>query len=104
MLQRANWFSIFIECLGAGGSLGITCILSGFQAIAISPSRSQWMELKAKTRKDIRFSIVLCWTLYMLVNGIVPLYITDMRENQNYIEERSMGTAPGSFLTELYPY
>lgn len=89
MLQGANWFSIFIECLGVGGgSLGTTCILSGFQAITISPSRFQWTELKAKTHKYIRFSIVLCWTLYMLVNGIVPLYITDMRENQNYIEER----------------
>ncbi|KAF5929502.1 hypothetical protein HPG69_007255 [Diceros bicornis minor] len=78
----------YLHRMARGASLGTTCILSGFQAITISPSRPQWIELKANASKYIRFSIY--HTLHMLVNSIVPLYITDTRESQNHTERKDL--------------
>ncbi|KAM9034751.1 vomeronasal type-1 receptor 1-like [Sarcophilus harrisii] len=49
-------------------SLSITCLLSGFQVITISPSNSKWTELKFHTRKYIVHSCFLCWCFYLMIN------------------------------------
>lgn len=79
-------------------SLGTTCILSGVQAITISPSRPQWMEVKANASKYIRFSIIICWMLHMLVNSIIPLYIVDTRKSQNHTERKDLGYCSSTII------
>lgn len=86
----------YLHRVARGVSLGTTCILSGFQAITVSPSRHQWMKLKAKAPKYIRFCAIICWTLHMLVRGIVPLHITDGSERQNHTKTMDLGYCSGT--------
>nr|XP_044614946.1 vomeronasal type-1 receptor 4-like [Equus asinus] len=64
----------YVQRVGRSASIGITCLLSVFQTIMISPMNSCWKNLKLKAPKYIGFSISLCWVLYVFVNLIVPMY------------------------------
>ncbi|XP_069919497.1 vomeronasal type-1 receptor 4-like [Oryctolagus cuniculus] len=81
---------LYVHRVARGASLSATSLLSGFQAITISLSSPQWMELKVKALKSIRLSILLCWTLHLLVNSIVPMYIIVMGESNNNTEKRDL--------------
>ncbi|XP_044541088.1 vomeronasal type-1 receptor 1-like, partial [Gracilinanus agilis] len=64
-------------------SLSMTCFLSGFQAIAISPSTSRYIKLKNRTQKSIIPCSVLCWISHLILNSIILLTIKGTRTTRN---------------------
>ncbi|XP_036603198.1 vomeronasal type-1 receptor 1-like [Trichosurus vulpecula] len=58
----------YLHRVARGLSLSITCLLSGFQAIIISPHNPRWIKLKARVPRYIMPSILLCWIFHMLQN------------------------------------
>nr|XP_051691208.1 vomeronasal 1 receptor oryCunV1R1581 isoform X1 [Oryctolagus cuniculus] len=88
----------YVHRVARGVSQSATSLLSGFQAITISPNSPQWMELKVKALKSVRLSIVLCWTLHLLVNSIVPMYITAMGESNNLTGKKDLGYCSGIII------
>ncbi|XP_043850006.1 vomeronasal type-1 receptor 4-like [Dromiciops gliroides] len=71
-------------------SLSMTCLLSGFQAITISPNTSNWAELKARTPTYLIPSSLCFWTFHLLLNIFIfwgirgPNYTRNMTEIQHY--------------------
>ncbi|NP_001160300.1 vomeronasal 1 receptor monDomV1R1248 [Monodelphis domestica] len=65
----------YIHRVARGLSLSTTCLLSGFQAITISPMSSGWAELKTRVPKCIIPSCLLCWILNLLTNCIILVYM-----------------------------
>ena len=80
----------YLHRIGRGVSIGSTCLLSAFQAITISPQNARGTKLKRKALKYIDFSIFLCWTIYMLVNIICPIYVTGKRNNVSISMRRDL--------------
>ncbi|KAM5236272.1 vomeronasal type-1 receptor 3-like [Ctenodactylus gundi] len=74
----------YIHSLGRGVCFGTTCLLSVFQAIAISPSTSRWVELKARAPRYMTTSIVLCWVLQLLLNLTFAVNITRKLKNASF--------------------
>ncbi|NP_001160718.1 vomeronasal 1 receptor oryCunV1R1559 [Oryctolagus cuniculus] len=64
-------------------SIGSTCLLSVFQAITISPTCSRWMGLKVKAPKYVGPSTILCWSLNLMLNVMVPVHVTARWQNNN---------------------
>uniref|UniRef100_UPI001E1B4582 vomeronasal type-1 receptor 4-like n=1 Tax=Jaculus jaculus TaxID=51337 RepID=UPI001E1B4582 len=96
--------SLYIYRVGRGMSLSSTCLLSVFQAITMSPRNSCWKDLKVKAPKYVRFSISLCWILYVLVNFIFPLYLHTTRNIKNLTKKRDYeycSTIGSNKITEL---
>ncbi|XP_074076340.1 vomeronasal type-1 receptor 1-like [Macrotis lagotis] len=58
----------YLHRVGRELSLSITCILSGFQAIIISPHNPRWSKLKARVPRYILPSILICWVFHTLQN------------------------------------
>ncbi|XP_004619847.2 vomeronasal type-1 receptor 4-like [Sorex araneus] len=95
------WLHIFhdLECkflpyireVGRGVSIGTTCLLSVFQAITISPRGLWWGELKGKAPKCVRPSIILCWTVNLLVNVIYPLFLSHSSDSNATSNQKSFG-------------
>ncbi|XP_076994275.1 vomeronasal type-1 receptor 4-like [Tamandua tetradactyla] len=81
----------YLHRVGRGVSFGSTCLLNLIQLIIISPKNSRWAELKTKSPKSISSSILVCWILHMLVNIIVPLYLTGLRWNVNITGNKEYG-------------
>nr|AEF00913.1 vomeronasal type 1 receptor L1 [Mus musculus domesticus]AEF00915.1 vomeronasal type 1 receptor L1 [Mus musculus domesticus] len=73
-----------------GFSLGCTCLLSVFQAITISLNNSKSAQFKARAPKIISSSLVLCWSLCLLVNTFMILTVTDMKDKRNLTEFRQL--------------
>ena len=69
--------------MGRGVSIVIVCLLSVFQAITISPSKSWWAELKVKAPMYIGTSMYLSWVLYLLINIIILMFITGKRNHKS---------------------
>nr|XP_014683400.1 LOW QUALITY PROTEIN: vomeronasal type-1 receptor 4-like [Equus asinus] len=84
-------FFFYVHRVGRDVSIGTTCLLSVFQAIAISPLNSRWAELKVKAHKYIATSNIFCWILNMMLNIILPLYVTDKRNNTNVTQKTDYG-------------
>uniref|UniRef100_A0A8D2GPS1 Vomeronasal type-1 receptor n=1 Tax=Urocitellus parryii TaxID=9999 RepID=A0A8D2GPS1_UROPR len=82
---------LYIQRVGRSVSILITCLLSIFQNITISPMNSCWKDLKGRAPKYIGFSISLCWILYMVVNSIFPLYMFTKWSRKNTTEKRDHG-------------
>ncbi|XP_047383203.1 vomeronasal type-1 receptor 4-like [Sciurus carolinensis] len=82
---------LYIQRVGRSVSIAITCLLSIYQNITISPMNSCWKDLKGKAPKHIGFSISLCWILYMVVNFISPLYVLGKWSSENITEKRDCG-------------
>ncbi|XP_068944305.1 vomeronasal type-1 receptor 4-like [Petaurus breviceps papuanus] len=61
-------FIVYLQNVARSVSLSITCLLSGFQVITISPNNSRWAELKLQAPKCIVPSCFLCWCFYLLIN------------------------------------
>uniref|UniRef100_A0A8C3VX78 Vomeronasal type-1 receptor n=1 Tax=Catagonus wagneri TaxID=51154 RepID=A0A8C3VX78_9CETA len=70
-------FVPYLHRVSRNVSIGTTCSLSVFQVIMISPSDSRWAELKGKAPRYIGTFNMLCWTLNMILNILVPLYTTE---------------------------
>ncbi|XP_023560674.1 vomeronasal type-1 receptor 3-like [Octodon degus] len=80
--------------VGRAMSICITCLLSVFQTIVISPMNSCWKNLKIKVPKYIGFCMCLCWLLHMGINFIFPLcalHISGKSESRNITRIRHLG-------------
>ncbi|KAM5296232.1 vomeronasal type-1 receptor 4-like [Glossophaga mutica] len=84
-------FFPYLRGVGRGVSIGTTCLLSVFQAITISPTNSRWAGLKQKAPKYIVPLILVWWVLQMLVNVIIPLYMSGNLSNQNITKWKIWG-------------
>ncbi|KAM5296049.1 vomeronasal type-1 receptor 4-like isoform 1-T2 [Glossophaga mutica] len=82
-------FFPYLRGVGRGVSIGTACLLSVFQAITISPTNSRWAGLKQKAPKYIVPLILVWWVLQMLVNVIIPLYMSGNLSNQNITKGRT---------------
>ncbi|XP_036598829.1 vomeronasal type-1 receptor 4-like [Trichosurus vulpecula] len=67
-------------------SLGMTCILSVFQAITISPRTSNWARLKARAPKYLIPSSIFCWIFHLVFSSYIPGGIKGPRQNRNISE------------------
>ncbi|CAI9161023.1 unnamed protein product [Rangifer tarandus platyrhynchus] len=95
----------YLRGVGRGASIGITCILSVFQAITISPRNSRWAELKVKALKCVVPSIVLCWVVNMMLNIIYPIFVTEISSNKSITNRKSFNhcsTVPNDHYGETY--
>ncbi|XP_005342039.2 vomeronasal type-1 receptor 4 [Ictidomys tridecemlineatus] len=79
---------LYMQRVGRSVSIFITCLLSIFQNITISPMNSCWKALKGRAPKYIGFSISLCWILYLVVNSIFPLYVLGKWNRKNLTKKR----------------
>ncbi|XP_006903020.1 PREDICTED: vomeronasal type-1 receptor 1-like [Elephantulus edwardii] len=73
----------YLHRVSRGVSLSTTCLLSGFQAIKLSPDFSRWMELRMRSPKSIGFCCFLCWILHLLLNSTVPLRMCGPQNSTN---------------------
>ncbi|XP_062033621.1 vomeronasal type-1 receptor 4-like [Lepus europaeus] len=64
-------------------SIGSICLLSVFQAITISPTSSRWIKFKVKAPKYVGPSIILCWSLNLMLSVMVPMHVTGKWQNSN---------------------
>ncbi|XP_074130006.1 vomeronasal type-1 receptor 4-like [Sminthopsis crassicaudata] len=72
---------IYLQRVSRGLSLCNTCLLSVFQAITISSNNLKWAVLKAKVPKYIVLSCFFMWIVNLLVDAVVPLYVTGPKNN-----------------------
>ncbi|NP_001160706.2 vomeronasal 1 receptor oryCunV1R1545 [Oryctolagus cuniculus] len=72
-------------------STGTTCLLSISQTITISPRNSRWAVLKLKAHKYISPFNISCWMLYIILNVIVPVYMTGKRKDNNITKKVDHG-------------
>uniref|UniRef100_A0A8B9Y1H2 Vomeronasal type-1 receptor n=1 Tax=Bos mutus grunniens TaxID=30521 RepID=A0A8B9Y1H2_BOSMU len=84
-------FFPYVRVVGRGVSIGTTFLLSVFQAITISPRTAKWAELKVKALKCMVPSVILCWTLNMLVNAIYPMYMSGTLRNRSITNRKDLG-------------
>ena len=82
---------LYIQRVGRSLSIIITCLLSIFQNISISPMNSRRKYLKRRIPKYIGFSISFCWILYIVLNSIFPLYVFDKMSSENATNKRDLG-------------
>ncbi|KAF5917034.1 hypothetical protein HPG69_013958 [Diceros bicornis minor] len=73
--------------MAMGLTIGITCLLSVFQAITRSSRNSGRAELKVKVTNYVVLSSILCWILHMLVNFIFPMLVTGKRSKKSHKEK-----------------
>ncbi|XP_028637419.1 vomeronasal type-1 receptor 4-like [Grammomys surdaster] len=66
-----------------GMSLYAVCLLSCFQAITISPSKSRWMMLKHRATKYIGPSCSVSWLVHLLLNILTPVRMFGPNYNKN---------------------
>ncbi|KAM9034832.1 vomeronasal type-1 receptor 1-like [Sarcophilus harrisii] len=81
----------YLHRVGRGLSLCITCVLSGFQAINISPQNSRFMKLKTRVPRYIIPSILLCWIFPMLQNISILEKLEGPRSTRNTSETNIYG-------------
>uniref|UniRef100_A0A4X2K104 Vomeronasal type-1 receptor n=1 Tax=Vombatus ursinus TaxID=29139 RepID=A0A4X2K104_VOMUR len=81
----------YIHKVCRGLSINMTCLLSGFQAITISPISYRWAKFKDKAPKSIIPCSLLCWFLQFLLNIIVLKTIQGPRASRNSSEIHSYG-------------
>ncbi|XP_014443439.1 vomeronasal type-1 receptor 3-like [Tupaia chinensis] len=80
----------YVHRVGRGVSLGSTCLLSIFQAFTISPRNSRWAELKLHTSQyvGLSHSLILCWMVNMVMNSIIPMYVTGKWDSKNHTTKK----------------
>ena len=100
--------SFYTHRVARGVSLCTTCLLSGFQAITISPSNSRWAKLKLEAPKFVQPACSLCWIVHLLINVVVPVKLTHQIITANVTEKQHFGLCsakmPDSFLTSIYAF
>ncbi|XP_072471521.1 vomeronasal type-1 receptor 1-like [Notamacropus eugenii] len=89
-------------------SVTLTCLLSGFQAITISPNNSSSAHLKARAPKYIIPTSLLCWTFQLLLNVFIPIGMIDPKHTRNITEIQHHGycshLVPSGFRASLYAF
>ncbi|XP_057360301.1 vomeronasal type-1 receptor 4-like [Manis pentadactyla] len=81
----------YVHKVSRDASVCITCLLSVLQVIMISPMDSGWAELKAKAPRNTGTSAILCWTLNLLLNATVLVYVGGDSGNKNITKKHSYG-------------
>ncbi|NP_001160263.1 vomeronasal 1 receptor monDomV1R1268 [Monodelphis domestica] len=89
----------YLQRVSRGLSLCSSCLLSVFQAITISPRSPIWVEVKARVPKYVLPCCLLCWIFNLLVDIVVPVYGTGLR-NRTHSKERWQ---IGFKALDLYP-
>ncbi|XP_036599472.1 vomeronasal type-1 receptor 4-like [Trichosurus vulpecula] len=97
---------IYLHSMARSVSLSITCLLSGFQLITVSPSNSRWTDLKIQAPKCIVPSCFFCWCFYLLINFILLGSMHNSRYITNNTKIWHLGycsvLAPSSFNAILF--
>ncbi|XP_036598868.1 vomeronasal type-1 receptor 1-like [Trichosurus vulpecula] len=100
--------TLYLQRVARCLSVTLTCLLSGFQAITISPSNSRSAGLKARTPKYIIPTSLLCWTFQLLQNVFIPIGIIDPKHTRNVTERQNYGycshLVPSGFRAFLYAF
>ncbi|XP_051856545.1 vomeronasal type-1 receptor 4-like [Antechinus flavipes] len=80
-----TWCKIdfYLQRVSRGCSLWSTCLLSGFQAVVISPNTSPWNELKARAPKYIIPSCLFCWIFSLFSEAGVIVGMKGPRSSNN---------------------
>ncbi|KAM9034830.1 vomeronasal type-1 receptor 1-like [Sarcophilus harrisii] len=91
----------YFHKVSRGLSLSITSLLSGFQAITISPSNSSWAEIKVRAPKYIISTSFFCCIIHLLFNSIVFVKFKSLQGYRNYSELHSYGYCPGLEATKV---
>ncbi|XP_036598869.1 vomeronasal type-1 receptor 1-like [Trichosurus vulpecula] len=81
----------YLHRVSRGLSLTMTCLLTVFQAITITPSSSSSVELKARAPKYIFPSSLFSWTFHLLLNVFIALGIKGPRHTGNSTEIQDFG-------------
>ncbi|XP_003801144.1 vomeronasal type-1 receptor 3-like [Otolemur garnettii] len=81
----------YIHRVGRGVCISITCLLSVFQAITISPTNSRWAELKLHAAQCTGPCLILCWVLNMLAATIILKHVAGQQNSRNNTEEKDLG-------------
>nr|XP_044990167.1 vomeronasal type-1 receptor 1-like [Jaculus jaculus] len=63
--------------------LCVTCLLSCFQSVVVSPRSGLWLVLRHKISKHAGSSCFLCWTPNLAINIISPIQIRVAWENSS---------------------
>ncbi|XP_020859532.1 vomeronasal type-1 receptor 1-like [Phascolarctos cinereus] len=99
-------FVIYLYVVARSVSLSMTCLLSGFQVITISPSNSRCAELKIQAKKYIIPACFLCWCFYLLINFTLLGTMHNSRYLTNYTKKWHLGycsiLTPSSFNAALF--
>ncbi|XP_072471529.1 vomeronasal type-1 receptor 4-like [Notamacropus eugenii] len=99
-------FVLYLYAVARGVSLNMTCLLSCFQVITISPSKSRWAELRMQAQKCIVPSCFLCWCFYLLINFTLLGTMHNSRYFTNNTKIWHLGycsiLTPASFNAELF--
>ncbi|KAM9034758.1 vomeronasal type-1 receptor 3-like, partial [Sarcophilus harrisii] len=97
----------FLHRVARNVSLTITCFLSGFQIITISPlTFSIWSKLKAQASNYINPFCLLCWILHILINVYMFGNMQKFTERNNNTRIWNIGFcsqfAPASFRASIF--
>ncbi|XP_043846587.1 vomeronasal type-1 receptor 4-like [Dromiciops gliroides] len=97
---------LYLHNVSRSVSLSMTCLLSGFQAIIVSPSNSRWSKLKPQAPKYIVPSCLFCWCFYLLINFTLLGAMHNSRFTSNNTRWWHLGycsiSGPTSFTASVY--
>ncbi|XP_072471530.1 vomeronasal type-1 receptor 4-like [Notamacropus eugenii] len=97
---------LYLHSMARSVSLSITCLLSGFQLITISPSNSRWTNLNIQAPKYVVPFCFLCWCFYLLINFTLLGSMHNSRYITNNTKMWHLGycsvLAPSSFNATLF--
>ncbi|OBS75257.1 hypothetical protein A6R68_14205, partial [Neotoma lepida] len=79
---------VYIQGFVRSVSIGMTCLLSVFQALTISPRKSCWKDHKVKVEKNIGYHISLLWIMYFSINFIHFAYTFVNKNSKNVTIKR----------------
>ncbi|NP_001160281.1 vomeronasal 1 receptor monDomV1R1233 [Monodelphis domestica] len=100
--------TLYLHRVARGLSLTLTCFLSGFQAITISPNNSSSVALKVRAQKYIIPLSLLCWSFHVFLNIFIPLGMIDPKRSSNITKIQHYGYCshllPSGFRASLYAF
>ncbi|XP_074076338.1 vomeronasal type-1 receptor 4-like [Macrotis lagotis] len=83
-------------------SVSMTCLLSAFQAITISPRNSNFVELKARILKYLVPFSLFCWTSHLLLNVCVAWGMKGPRHSRNMTDIQHYGYCSHEIHSRFY--
>ncbi|XP_032767432.1 vomeronasal type-1 receptor 4-like [Rattus rattus] len=82
---------LFIQGFGRSVSFSTTCLLSVFQTMTISSSKSCWKYHKVRASRYMGFSIAFLWVLHTWINFSCFVYTFINRNSKNVTITRDLG-------------
>ncbi|XP_036599661.1 LOW QUALITY PROTEIN: vomeronasal type-1 receptor 1-like [Trichosurus vulpecula] len=80
----------YLHRVARGLSLSTTCLLSGFQAITLSPRSSRGAEVKIRKPQFLVSFCFLCWTFHLLTHHIILLEVKGPTRMKNITETNNL--------------